>query len=89
MSDAVFGRWYRRSTMRLRAGLGAGFCLFGAAVTVRFPTVAMIFVVLALGLGGAWFAATWSLPSLTPAAHVDGNRLILADAHADFAAALR
>ncbi|MGI9601955.1 MAG: hypothetical protein ACR2QE_08720 [Acidimicrobiales bacterium] len=85
MTTAVFDRWYQRSVLRVRAGLGAGFCLLGAAVTVRFPTVALIFVLVALGLGGAWFYSTWSLPSLTPAVHIDGHRLIISGAHREFA----
>ena len=85
MSADVFERWHRRSMMRLRAGLGMGFCAFGAALTVRFPTVALVFVLLTLAMGGAWFFATWSLPGLTPATHIDGGRLVLGDAHRDFA----
>ncbi|MDH3704495.1 MAG: hypothetical protein OES57_00400 [Acidimicrobiia bacterium] len=88
MTDAVFERWHRRSTLRVRAGLGAGFCLVGAAVTVRFPTIALLFMVLAFGLGVAWFVASWSLPATTPGTRVDGDRLVLTGVHDGFAASL-
>lgn len=86
LAKDIFDRWHRRSMLRLRAGLGLGFCVFAAVATIRFPTVASIFVALAFGLGGGWFYATWSLPSVTPAMFVDEGTLVLTDAHPRFAA---
>ena len=88
MSERVFGHWLRRSLLQVRSGLGMGLSALGAVVTYRFPTIALVFVLLTAAFAGPWFFATWTLPSVTPAAAVDGRRLVLSDAHPAFAAAI-